>query len=122
MTMRVSSLQAYCGFAHPEMNTKHLSAVATGNWGCGAFGGDTRLKAVLQMMAAAEARRDLIYFTFVDTELLRDVHNIHTLITRKHITVGSVFGVLQKYYECVCSTASSTKAQESLYCFLSENL
>ncbi|KAA0724806.1 Poly(ADP-ribose) glycohydrolase [Triplophysa tibetana] len=36
--------KAFCGFARPEMNTKHLSGVATGNWGCGAFGGDTRLK------------------------------------------------------------------------------
>lgn len=36
--------QAFCGFARPEMNTKHFSGVATGNWGCGAFGGDTRLK------------------------------------------------------------------------------
>lgn len=44
--------------------------------------------AVLQMLAAAEARRDLIYFTFGDADLLRDVHNIHTLITHKHITVG----------------------------------
>ncbi|XP_056626677.1 poly(ADP-ribose) glycohydrolase [Triplophysa dalaica] len=114
--------KAFCGFARSEMNTKHFSGVATGNWGCGAFGGDTRLKAVLQMMAAAEAQRDLVYFTFGDTQLLRDVHNIHTLIRRKHITVGSVYGVLQKYYECVCSTASITKAQESLYCFLSKNL
>ncbi|XP_055033059.2 poly(ADP-ribose) glycohydrolase isoform X1 [Misgurnus anguillicaudatus] len=114
--------KAYCGFARPEVKTKHLSAVATGNWGCGAFGGDTRLKAVLQMMAAAEARRDLIYFTFGDAELLRDIHNIHTLITHKQITVGSMFGVLQKYYERVCSTASNRKLQESLYCFLSEHL
>lgn len=36
--------QAYCGFFRHNSNKKHLSAVATGNWGCGAFGGDTRLK------------------------------------------------------------------------------
>lgn len=36
--------QAYCGFFRSNTNSKHLSAVATGNWGCGAFGGDTRLK------------------------------------------------------------------------------
>jgi len=37
--------QAYCGFF--RNNGKHLSAVATGNWGCGAFGGDTRLKGII---------------------------------------------------------------------------
>lgn len=39
-----SSTQAYCGFARPEVEREELAAVATGNWGCGVFGGDTRLK------------------------------------------------------------------------------
>lgn len=37
-------LQAYCGFLRPGVSSENLSAVATGNWGCGAFGGDARLK------------------------------------------------------------------------------
>jgi poly(ADP-ribose) glycohydrolase len=28
-----------------------LAGVATGNWGCGAFGGDTHIKAVIQWLA-----------------------------------------------------------------------
>ncbi|RXN08775.1 poly(ADP-ribose) glycohydrolase-like protein [Labeo rohita] len=36
--------KAYCGFVRPGVQTENLSAVATGNWGCGAFGGDKRLK------------------------------------------------------------------------------
>ncbi|XP_051968811.1 poly(ADP-ribose) glycohydrolase-like isoform X2 [Xyrauchen texanus] len=114
--------KVFCAFARPGVKTENLSAVATGNWGCGAFGGDTRLKAVLQLMAAAEAHRDLIYFTFGDRELLRDVHNIHTLITERHATVGSVFSVLLQYYECVCKETSRRKPQETLYCFLSAHL
>lgn len=39
-----SFAQAYCGFARPEVEKEELAAVATGNWGCGVFGGDTRLK------------------------------------------------------------------------------
>ena len=31
-----------------------LEAVATGNWGCGAFGGDPRLKLVIQLLAASQ--------------------------------------------------------------------
>lgn len=37
-------VQAYCGFARPEEQSQNLAAVATGNWGCGVFGGDARLK------------------------------------------------------------------------------
>ncbi|KAK2159116.1 hypothetical protein LSH36_158g03039 [Paralvinella palmiformis] len=37
--------KAYCGFLVPGVAAKHLSAIATGNWGCGAFGGDLQLKA-----------------------------------------------------------------------------
>ena len=52
-------------------------AVATGNWGCGAFGGDVRLKALLQLMAAAVAGRDVVYFTFTDRELQEDLFTMH---------------------------------------------
>ncbi|KAL1264913.1 hypothetical protein QQF64_005268 [Cirrhinus molitorella] len=120
--MRRELNKAYCGFFRPGVQAENLSAVATGNWGCGAFGGDKRLKAVLQMMAAAEAERDLMYFTFGDKDLLTDVHHIHTLITSSQATVGSVFGLLLQYYECVCKETTRDKPQESLYCFLSEHL
>ena len=39
--------------------------VATGNWGCGAFGGDPHLKSLIQWMAASYAGTPrLIYYTF----------------------------------------------------------
>ena len=41
--MTVIVLQAYCAFFDESSEDMH-SAVATGNWGCGAFGGDTELK------------------------------------------------------------------------------
>uniref|UniRef100_A0A8C7VQ27 poly(ADP-ribose) glycohydrolase n=1 Tax=Oncorhynchus mykiss TaxID=8022 RepID=A0A8C7VQ27_ONCMY len=36
--------KAYCGFSRPGERSQDLSAVATGNWGCGVFGGDARFK------------------------------------------------------------------------------
>ncbi len=30
--------------------------VETGHWGCGAFGGDREIKALIQMMAAAQVK------------------------------------------------------------------
>lgn len=41
----------------------------TGNWGCGAFGGDAQLKALLQWAACSEADRDMIYHSFNNSEV-----------------------------------------------------
>uniref|UniRef100_A0A8C1IT51 poly(ADP-ribose) glycohydrolase n=1 Tax=Cyprinus carpio TaxID=7962 RepID=A0A8C1IT51_CYPCA len=88
--------KAYCSFMRPSANPENLSAVATGNWGCGAFGGDTRLKALLQLMAASEAGRDVAYFTFGDEELMRDVHSLYKYLKDKCVTVGK--GLLHVLY------------------------
>lgn len=44
--------------------------------------------ALIQLMAAAKAGRDVAYFTFGDAELMRDVHDMHTFLTEKQVTVG----------------------------------
>lgn len=41
----------------------------TGNWGCGSFKGDLEYKSLIQLLAASEAERDLVYFTFGDANL-----------------------------------------------------
>ncbi|XP_071763903.2 poly(ADP-ribose) glycohydrolase [Centroberyx gerrardi] len=110
--------KAYCGFARPEERSQNLSAVATGNWGCGVFGGDTRLKALLQMLAAAEAGRDVAYFTFGDRQLMTDVHNMHSLLTGRNISVGEVYGLLGQYYSSVCKSCLARRPDVSLYSFI----
>ncbi|KAG7462445.1 hypothetical protein MATL_G00184870 [Megalops atlanticus] len=114
--------KAYCGFFRPEVPRQHLTAVATGNWGCGAFGGDTRLKALLQMLAAAEAGRDLAYFTFSDVELMRDVSDMHTFLVDRNISVGTVYRLLEQYYCSVCRDCPSSRPDVSLYGFIYEKL
>lgn len=43
----------------------HGRPIATGNWGCGAFGGDPHLKSLLQWMAASYAGCPcMLYYTF----------------------------------------------------------
>lgn len=71
--------------------------VATGNWGCGAFGGDKRLKALLQLMACCVTGRPLVYYTFGDRPLARDLLEVFRFLRREKITVGS-FGVAT--FEC----------------------
>lgn len=114
--------KAYCGFARPEEQSENLSAVATGNWGCGVFGGDTRLKALLQMLAAAEAGRDVAYFTFGDSKLMTDVHNMHSFLTQRNISVGEVYDLLGQYYSSVCKSCLGRRPDVSLYSFIRQQV
>ncbi|KAJ8365692.1 hypothetical protein SKAU_G00145230 [Synaphobranchus kaupii] len=110
--------KAYCGFARPGVKSQNLSAVATGNWGCGVFGGDTMLKALLQILAAAEAGRDVAYFTFGDEQLMRDVNEMHSFLTERRLSVGTVYGLLEQYYSSVCKNCQAPYPDVSLYGFI----
>ncbi|KAJ8013541.1 hypothetical protein DPEC_G00030840 [Dallia pectoralis] len=110
--------KAYCGFSRPGVRGQDLSAVATGNWGCGVFGGDARLKALLQMMAASEAGRDVAYFTFGDSALMTDIHDMHSFLTENHVTVGAVYGLLDHYYRSVCQNCLTRRPKQNLYSFI----
>lgn len=110
--------KAYCGFLRPGVPPENLSAVATGNWGCGAFGGDARLKALIQLLAAAAAERDVVYFTFGDSELMRDIYSMHTFLTERKLNVGKVYRLLLRYYREECRDCSSPGPDTKLYPFI----
>ena len=105
--------KAYVGFYHN--NVSRLQAVATGNWGCGAFGGDLRLKFLTQLMAASENNRDVAYFTFGDEELVRDAGKMYRFLIDRDIKVGDL-------YKCVCKYGSSRRHRngEDLFYFIYE--
>lgn len=46
------------------------------------------LPALLQMLAAAEAGRDVAYFTFGDSQLMTDVHDMHSFLSQENMSVG----------------------------------
>ncbi|XP_047408560.1 poly(ADP-ribose) glycohydrolase isoform X1 [Sciurus carolinensis] len=116
--MRRELNKAYCGFLRPGVPSENLSAVATGNWGCGAFGGDARLKALIQILAAAAAERDVVYFTFGDSELMRDIYSMHTCLTERKLTVGDVYKLLLRYYNEECRNCSTPGPDIKLYPFI----
>jgi hypothetical protein len=72
-------------------------AVATGNWGCGAFGGDPHLKSLLQLMAAAEAGRDVAYFTFKNKKLRDDIFDMYSFLVEHDVTVQRLFLIICDY-------------------------
>jgi len=47
-----------------EKSLEHFPIVATGNWGCGAFGGCAPFKALVQWASASQCDRRLCYFPF----------------------------------------------------------
>jgi poly(ADP-ribose) glycohydrolase len=64
--------------------------VATGNWGCGVFGGDPALKAVLQWLAASAEGRALHYFSFRDPRI-GDLAAFVATAQKRVGTVGELF-------------------------------
>jgi len=60
--------KAYAGF----INTKHIKTIATGNWGCGVFKGDIRLKFIIQWIAASLAGKKLLYCPYGSNRLLSE--------------------------------------------------
>ncbi|KAH8388071.1 hypothetical protein KR093_011569, partial [Drosophila rubida] len=94
--------KAAVGFRHQLATTTTTTrtpapGVATGNWGCGAFGGDPHLKALIQLMVCAQHNRPLAYFTFGNCQLRDDLHQLWQLFRQHGTTVQQLWAVLRRY-------------------------
>ncbi|XP_054155582.1 poly(ADP-ribose) glycohydrolase-like [Oppia nitens] len=90
--------KAFAGFLDRDTDEpEYLSAIASGNWGCGAFNGDPELKALVQLMAVSQVNRDLVYFTFDNPQLKTRLDNINKFIVDKNINVGQLHRALVDY-------------------------
>ena len=98
---------AYGGWNSREVR---LPAVATGNWGCGAFGGDPRLKLLIQLMAASKAGRDLAYFTFGNEELMSEGGRVYSRLVENGVTVGQLFRSIASF-----NNSSRTRRGKELF-------
>ncbi|XP_067639773.1 poly(ADP-ribose) glycohydrolase [Eurosta solidaginis] len=87
--------KAYVGFQHTLSSAP--PGVASGNWGCGAFGGDSRLKALIQLMVCTITQRPLAYFTFGDANLRDEVHRMHTFLLEHNVCVKDLWNLLTSY-------------------------
>jgi len=107
--------KAYIAFHnnHPHK----LQSVATGNWGCGAFGGDPRLKFLLQLLAASEAGRDVAYFSFGDASLVADGEDLYSILSRNKITVGDLYNFIRSFISSNCELNG-----KELFRFIQENV
>lgn len=110
-------LKCFCGF-RTRTSGDRRAAIATGNWGCGAFRGNIELKCkicrflkkcyfavcsflfilqvLIQMMAAAESGRDLIYYYF-GNKRAHSLERIFKIITVNSLTVSQVYNLISEY-------------------------
>ncbi|CAF2384525.1 unnamed protein product [Rotaria sp. Silwood2] len=90
--------KAYTSFRPLNSGSDYEFAIATGNWGCGAFNGDKYVKAIIQLMAASEARRPLIYAAYHDKTLVNSFGVVYEYLKDQKATVGDLYRCLKRYF------------------------
>ena len=84
-----------------ECSKLKFPSIATGNWGCGAFGGNIHVKFLVQWCAVSVSGRLMKYYTF-EKEATSTGVMIKALVqglTEKKVTVGELWQVMGKLRE-----------------------
>ncbi|KAL9342824.1 hypothetical protein Peur_063255 [Populus x canadensis] len=71
--------------------------IATGNWGCGAFGGDPELKTMIQWLAASQAARPSVSYYALGIKSLQNLNQVSQWILSHEWTVGDLWNMLVEY-------------------------
>ncbi|KAJ4749050.1 hypothetical protein LUZ62_083455 [Rhynchospora pubera] len=71
--------------------------ISTGNWGCGAFGGDPEIKSMIQWLAAAQANRAFIHYYTFEEPSLEQLKQVTEWILDHKWTVGDLWKMLADY-------------------------
>ncbi|CAK9862488.1 unnamed protein product [Sphagnum jensenii] len=76
---------------------RRIVGIATGNWGCGVFGGNLELKSLLQWLAASQAGRPyVLYFSFKNPQAKR-LQEVADWILQERWCVGELWSILLEY-------------------------
>eukprot|EP01126_Amoeba_proteus_P009090 TRINITY_DN13450_c0_g3_i1.p1 TRINITY_DN13450_c0_g3~~TRINITY_DN13450_c0_g3_i1.p1 ORF type:complete len:119 (+),score=37.24 TRINITY_DN13450_c0_g3_i1:258-614(+) len=91
-------VKAYSGFyMRNPTTTAQISPIATGNWGCGSYGGHPELKAIIQWMAASKAGRDLVYHTYNKITLAQGLTNLKLEFSKDPPTIGMMYKIISTF-------------------------
>jgi len=102
----VKSKKAFVGFydsAGLEYSLPN-TAVATGNWGCGIFGANKAFKSLIQILAASETEKKVIYYTFGDQQFSHRLKKVIEDLKQRNMTVGELWKSLMNYKDWVKET------------------
>ncbi|RDY14067.1 Poly(ADP-ribose) glycohydrolase 1, partial [Mucuna pruriens] len=80
-----------------RMDQGNNIGVATGNWGCGVFGGDPEIKTIIQWLSASQALRPFIAYYTVGLEALKNLDEVAHWISSQRWTVGDLWKMLIEY-------------------------
>lgn len=90
--IRRDIIKACAGFFYPDKTCTSWS-IATGNWGCGVFGGKPELKFLIQWVAASLAGKKLTYVLFSRHGI--NLHELEKLLVQhKSLTCEAIFSFL----------------------------
>ena len=105
-------IKAYIGFDLINFDDKDViklkKTIATGNWGCGAFGGDFEIKFIQQWLAATFAGVDKLYYysfknpnmeyTIQNYEKLKSInaYDLYTVMMGTSLKKGAVLETIMK--------------------------
>lgn len=76
-----------------QQSLEDFPIIATGNWGCGAFGGCVQLKALIQWASASQCGRRLRYFPF-EQGFGAELQDLAAASAQAGLTVGQLLGFL----------------------------
>lgn len=101
--------KAYCGFS--TFNFSHDGEpIATGNWGCGSYGGNNYLKFIQQLLAASQANKSLIYHSnnkLFENKLIEFLH----WLQKSNLSVGDLYMMYKKLIK-KCYTGPYSRLSE----------
>lgn len=82
---------------HQWPNLEETIGIVTGNWGCGAFGGDPQVKVAIQWLAASQALRPFIFYYTFGLKELQKLEMVVKWIISHEWTVGDLWNILVDY-------------------------
>eukprot|EP01065_Artemidia_motanka_P005284 TRINITY_DN1255_c0_g1_i1.p1 TRINITY_DN1255_c0_g1~~TRINITY_DN1255_c0_g1_i1.p1 ORF type:complete len:641 (+),score=184.26 TRINITY_DN1255_c0_g1_i1:81-1925(+) len=91
------------------------TAVSTGKWGCGVFGGDAELKAVVQWLAASVAKRSRVrFFTYGDPSLAAALTKLSADLQRAGVAVPDLYDAVLSFSVERFGAAEAAEAADTL--------
>ncbi|GAA0164361.1 glycosidase [Lithospermum erythrorhizon] len=84
-------------FKSESQENQNEIGIATGNWGCGAFGGDPEIKTMIQWLAASQALRPFVLCYTFGLESLDNLDEVVNVIASRKYTVGDLWNMFVKY-------------------------
>lgn len=85
--LNINLNKAFLGFS-----ANNLKSIATGHWGCGAFGGNYQLMSIIQLLAAAQAEKSIIYAMY--GEPINGFQEFYDKLITMNANVGEIYSGL----------------------------